>query len=216
MAAAARTAGERTVIRMATEGPGHPSPARGRRQVPAGRGRRPRRLLLTGGVAVTAAAAVAAPRARITSVAVRASFDDGRTWHRLVLRGAGSGRWTTMVTPPRGSAFVSLSASLTDAAGNSTQQTVIRAYSAVTGPTAPAPARHAPGPCRPASAGRPVLARSSSRSGTGCGVRHGITRGRRQQGRPGVLVGSPRPDRKIDQVMPLMPNCAAHRFPGPQ
>ena len=35
-------------------------------------------------------------------------------------------------------------------------------------------------------------------------------------GSAGVLVGSPRPDRKIDQVMPLMPNCAAHRFPGPQ
>jgi hypothetical protein len=69
-----------------------------------------------------------APRARITSIAVRASFDDGRTWHRLVLRRDGPGRWTTTVTPPRGAAFVSLSASLTDAAGNNTQQTVIRAY----------------------------------------------------------------------------------------
>jgi hypothetical protein len=69
-----------------------------------------------------------APRARITSIAVRASFDDGRTWHRLVLHRDGPGRWTTTVTPPRGAAFVSLSAGLTDAAGNNTQQTVIRAY----------------------------------------------------------------------------------------
>ena len=69
-----------------------------------------------------------APRARITSIAVRASFNDGNTWHRLVLHADGPGRWTTTVTPPRGAAFVSLSASLTDAAGNSTQQTVIRAY----------------------------------------------------------------------------------------
>ena len=69
-----------------------------------------------------------APRARITSVAVRASFDNGRTWRRLVLRRAGPGRWATTVTPPRASAFVSLSASPTDAAGNSTRQTVIRAY----------------------------------------------------------------------------------------
>jgi subtilisin family serine protease len=69
-----------------------------------------------------------AARAQITSIAVRASFDNGRTWHRLVLHRDGAGRWTTTVTPPRGAAFVSLSASLTDAAGNSTQQTVIRAY----------------------------------------------------------------------------------------
>jgi hypothetical protein len=69
-----------------------------------------------------------APRARITSIAVRASFDNGSTWHRLLLRRDGPGRWTTTVTPPRGAAFVSLSAALTDVAGNSTQQTVIRAY----------------------------------------------------------------------------------------
>jgi hypothetical protein len=69
-----------------------------------------------------------APRARITSIAVRASFDNGRTWHRLVLHRDDPGRWTITITPPRGAAFVSLSASLTDAAGNSTQQTVIRAY----------------------------------------------------------------------------------------
>jgi len=69
-----------------------------------------------------------APRARITSIAVAASFDDGTTWQRLILHRAGCGRWSTTVSPPAGSAFVSLSASLTDAAGNSTRQTVIRAY----------------------------------------------------------------------------------------
>jgi hypothetical protein len=45
-----------------------------------------------------------------------------RSWSAAV------GAATTTVTPPRGAAFVSLSAALTDAAGNSTQQTVIRAY----------------------------------------------------------------------------------------
>jgi len=66
--------------------------------------------------------------ARITSIAVKASFDDGETWVPLKLRSMGAGTWTTTVTPPAGAAFVSLSASLTDAAGNSTRQTVIRAY----------------------------------------------------------------------------------------
>jgi hypothetical protein len=69
-----------------------------------------------------------APQARITSIAVAASFDNGTTWQRLILHRAGCGRWSTTVSPPAGSAFVSLSASLTDAAGNSTRQTVIRAY----------------------------------------------------------------------------------------
>lgn len=69
-----------------------------------------------------------APAARIRSVTVSASYDDGKTWHKLALRAAGQSRWTSTVTPPKGAAFVSLSASLTDAAGNSTQQTTIRAY----------------------------------------------------------------------------------------
>jgi len=69
-----------------------------------------------------------ARQARITSIAVAASFDNGTTWQRLILHRAGCGRWSTTVSPPAGSAFVSLSASLTDAAGNSTRQTVIRAY----------------------------------------------------------------------------------------
>ena len=66
--------------------------------------------------------------ARIKSVMVRASFNDGTTWRRLSLRRLGKGHWTTTVTPPRGGKFVSLSARLTDSAGNTTQQTVIRAY----------------------------------------------------------------------------------------
>jgi subtilisin family serine protease len=68
------------------------------------------------------------PAAKITAISIRASFDDGKTWHRLVLRPAGPGTWTTTVTPPKGTAFVSLSDNLTDAAGDSAQQTVIRAY----------------------------------------------------------------------------------------
>jgi len=68
------------------------------------------------------------PTAKITAITVQASFDDGKTWHRLALRPAGPGKWTTTITPPKGTAFVSLSDNLTDAAGNSAQQTVIRAY----------------------------------------------------------------------------------------
>ncbi len=69
-----------------------------------------------------------APRAAITAIGARASFDDGKTWHPLTLRPGAPGTWTTTVTPPPGTAFVSLSANLTDSAGNSTRQTVIRAY----------------------------------------------------------------------------------------
>jgi hypothetical protein len=72
-----------------------------------------------------------APRVRVTSITVRASFDNGSTWHRLVLRAdaaAGAGRWTATVTPPRGAGYVSLWSSLRDSAGNTAQQTVIRAY----------------------------------------------------------------------------------------
>jgi hypothetical protein len=69
-----------------------------------------------------------APTARIKTVTVRASFNDGKTWRRLKLRRHGKGHWATTVKPPRDSKFVSLSADLTDSAGNTTQQTVIRAY----------------------------------------------------------------------------------------
>jgi hypothetical protein len=62
------------------------------------------------------------------AIGARASFDDGKTWHPLTLRPGAPGTWTTTVTPPPGTAFVSLSANLTDSAGNSTRQTVIRAY----------------------------------------------------------------------------------------
>jgi hypothetical protein len=69
-----------------------------------------------------------APRAPIASIGARASFDDGQTWHALTLIPGAPGQWTTTVTPPAGTTFVSLSGTLTDAAGNSTRQTVIHAY----------------------------------------------------------------------------------------
>lgn len=72
--------------------------------------------------------ATGSPAAKITAISVRASFDDGKTWHRLVLRAAAPGKWTTTITPPKGTAFVSLSDDLSDAAGDTAQQTVIRAY----------------------------------------------------------------------------------------
>jgi subtilisin family serine protease len=91
-------------------------------QVPAGQ---PFRLVIAPDLAA------GSPTAKITAITVRASFDDGKTWHRLVLRPIGPGApgtWTTTITPPKEAAFVSLSDNLTDAAGDTAQQTVIRAY----------------------------------------------------------------------------------------
>jgi hypothetical protein len=88
-------------------------------EVPAGK---PFRLVIAPDLAP------GSPKARITAITVLASFNDGKTWHRLALRPAGPGKWTTTVTPPKGTAFVSLSDNLTDAAGNTAKQTVIRAY----------------------------------------------------------------------------------------
>ena len=69
-----------------------------------------------------------APSAPITAVRVAASFDDGATWHALVLHSDGKSRWTTVLNAPATASFVSLEADLTDAAGDSVHQTVIHAY----------------------------------------------------------------------------------------
>ena len=64
---------------------------------------------------------------RATSVKVEVSYDDGKTWQRAAVRGAGDQRVAT-VQHPRGAGFVSLRASATDRRGNSVVETVIRAY----------------------------------------------------------------------------------------
>jgi hypothetical protein len=64
-------------------------------EVPAGK---PFRLVIAPDLAP------GSPKARITAITVLASFNDGKTWHRLALRPAGPGKWTTTVTPPKGTA----------------------------------------------------------------------------------------------------------------
>ncbi|MCA2211288.1 S8 family serine peptidase [Jidongwangia harbinensis] len=67
-----------------------------------------------------------APPAEVTGLTVDASFDDGTTWQPLRLTRTGD-RWFATLRHPA-SGFVSLRARATDAAGNSVDQTIIRAY----------------------------------------------------------------------------------------
>ncbi|MFC6087786.1 S8 family serine peptidase [Saccharothrix lopnurensis] len=59
--------------------------------------------------------------------AVQVSYDDGRTWRPVPLIGLG-GRWVAVVVHPAGARFASLRAQARDGAGNSVDQTIIRAY----------------------------------------------------------------------------------------
>jgi hypothetical protein len=61
------------------------------------------------------------------SLTVQVSYDDGRTWQKVSLRGDGDHR-TASVRHPNAAGFVSLRAEATDTAGNTVTQTVIRAY----------------------------------------------------------------------------------------
>ncbi|MFE2751664.1 S8 family serine peptidase [Actinosynnema sp. NPDC059335] len=59
--------------------------------------------------------------------AVQVSYDDGASWRPVPLVKVGQ-RWLAAVAHPAGAAFVSLKAQARDAAGNSVDQTIIRAY----------------------------------------------------------------------------------------
>jgi hypothetical protein len=70
-----------------------------------------------------------APSARITSLELDASFDDGATWKSVpVLRVPGSDRGLVVLKHPRTPGFVSLRMRAADAGGNSVTHTTIRAY----------------------------------------------------------------------------------------
>ncbi|MDR8414168.1 S8 family serine peptidase [Nonomuraea sp. 3-1Str] len=68
-----------------------------------------------------------APAARVTSITVETSFDDGATWRPVRPARSGSG-WTVRVANPAAPGFVSLRAQVTDAAGDRVTQTITRAY----------------------------------------------------------------------------------------
>ncbi|WP_188197331.1 S8 family serine peptidase [Nonomuraea sp. SYSU D8015] len=68
-----------------------------------------------------------AASAKVTSLKLEMSSDDGATWHPVPSVRSGSG-WTATVPNPRTSGFVSLRATATDVSGTTVKQTVIRAY----------------------------------------------------------------------------------------
>jgi hypothetical protein len=77
-------------------------------------------------VPVTVQRQLTAPEATVTALSVDVSFNDGRTWQPApVANGA------VRITHPSGTHFVSLRARATDSAGNTVEQTVIRAYRSV-------------------------------------------------------------------------------------
>jgi hypothetical protein len=64
---------------------------------------------------------------RIRSVQVDVSYDDGKIWQKAAVTGTGERRVAT-VHHPRGAGFASLRVSAADTAGNTVEQTLIRAY----------------------------------------------------------------------------------------
>jgi len=62
-----------------------------------------------------------------SSLRVRASYDDGKTWRPVATRTA-DGHSTFVLTPPKSALYVSLRATAADNNGNTVDQTVIRAY----------------------------------------------------------------------------------------
>ncbi|HEY1916170.1 MAG TPA: hypothetical protein VGH27_11415 [Streptosporangiaceae bacterium] len=68
----------------------------------------------------------------ITHAKVQVSFDDGTTWAPATVTGQGGGDYSVTVNQPDTSGYVSVRVTLTDAAGDSLQQTIIRAYALTT------------------------------------------------------------------------------------
>jgi subtilisin family serine protease len=87
-------------------------------------GRTGRTFDLTVGASTLLSATGAKP---VRSVALDVSYDDGVTWRRATLR-AGTGGWATRVDAPRGARFVTLRVNARDAAGNSVDQRITRAF----------------------------------------------------------------------------------------
>jgi hypothetical protein len=68
-----------------------------------------------------------APAADITELSVAVSYDDGASWRPAVLRRSGEA-WVARLPTGKPDGFVSLRARAADAAGNTVEQTIIRAY----------------------------------------------------------------------------------------
>nr|WP_296068864.1 S8 family serine peptidase [uncultured Actinoplanes sp.] len=70
---------------------------------------------------------VGAAKASTRSLTVEASFDDGKTWHRVPAVRTGE-KAIALIQNPRGTGYASLRASAADSAGNTVRQTIIHAY----------------------------------------------------------------------------------------
>ena len=68
----------------------------------------------------------------ISHATVQVSFDDGATWAPAAVTSQGGGDYSATVNQPDTSGYVSVRVTLTDAAGDSLQQTIIRAYALTT------------------------------------------------------------------------------------
>jgi hypothetical protein len=66
----------------------------------------------------------------VKTLSVEVSFDDGKTWQQVKLTKQGN-CWKAQIAHPDQAGFVSLRAASTDTAGNTVEQTVIRAYQIV-------------------------------------------------------------------------------------
>jgi hypothetical protein len=78
-------------------------------------------------VPVTAQAQPGSDVGKLRKLRVEVSYDDGDTWHRAPLLPNGKHSWKA-VLKPKEAKFVSFRATVVDSAGNSLEQTVIRAY----------------------------------------------------------------------------------------
>ncbi|MFD9946342.1 S8 family serine peptidase [Nonomuraea sp. NPDC059023] len=68
-----------------------------------------------------------APAAKVKSIRLSMSVDDGATWRDIPVKAEGPG-WSARVPNPRTAGFVSLRATSADSAGNTVTQTIHRAY----------------------------------------------------------------------------------------
>ncbi|HET9141399.1 S8 family serine peptidase [Actinophytocola sp.] len=80
---------------------------------------------------ITVQRQVTAPPAAVADLAVEVSFDDGRTWRPAPVTRGPDPTATARIDHPRGAHYVSLRARAADAAGNTVEQTIIRAYRTV-------------------------------------------------------------------------------------
>ena len=69
---------------------------------------------------------VSPPRYAVRSVKVQVSYNGGKTWQAVKVTGHGTS-WQATVTDPSGG-YIALRSTVTDSAGDSTTETIYRAY----------------------------------------------------------------------------------------